>query len=357
LSPGSLKLNVFRRGAEAHDGGADHLRRGAAEDPLRRRVEEHDPSLLVGHDDRVQRELDDGREPRLALPHRLLRLVELGDVLGDGAGAGDTPLLVAERAQRDPGPVEAAVLAPALHLGDEVAPLPEDLSLEPRERVPVLGRVGVEVERAHAAQLLVRVAGDLGTAGIPAPQPTVAPEREVGERCVLVEVAVEGLALTQRALRAQAADLGAGPRCEDAHDREPARTVPHRLVVADREMAHDRARGIDQRHPAVAVDAPVDEGAVRREELLQPLREVRHLSVQHALAGGAGQRDVDVGQEGAAAPERPRPEALAVVRQLRDEGVLRPQGGGEVLHERGEELVARLGFDAFDDRPECRVLR
>src|SRR5439155_4024034 len=40
-----------RRGAEAHDGGADHLRRGAAEDPLRRRVEEHDPSLLVGHDD------------------------------------------------------------------------------------------------------------------------------------------------------------------------------------------------------------------------------------------------------------------------------------------------------------------
>src|SRR5438046_2043463 len=81
-----------------------------------------------------------------------------------------------------------------------------------------------------------------------------------------------------------------GPRREDAHDRQPARALPHGLVVADREMAHDDARGIDQRHPAVAVDAPVAEGAVLREELLQPVGEVRHLPVQHALAGGAGQR-------------------------------------------------------------------
>src|SRR5207245_6675704 len=69
-----------RRGAEARDGGADHVRRGAAEDPLPRRVDEDDPSVLVGHDDRIQRELDDGREPRLALPYRLLRLAELRDV-------------------------------------------------------------------------------------------------------------------------------------------------------------------------------------------------------------------------------------------------------------------------------------
>src|SRR3989454_11310716 len=127
------------------------------------------------------------------------------------------------------GPVEAAVLAPALHLGDQVAPLLEDLPLEPGEGLLVLGRVGVEVERAHAAQLLVRVAGDLAAAGIPAPQPTVAPEREVGERCVLVEVTVEGLALAERALRTQAADLGAGPRCEDAHGRQPERPRPQRL--------------------------------------------------------------------------------------------------------------------------------
>src|SRR5207248_11176349 len=140
--------------------------------------DEHDPTLLVGHDDRVERELDDGREPRLALPHRLLRLAELRDVLGDGAGAGDAPLLVAERAQRDPGPVEAAFLAPALPPGDQIAPLLEDLPLEPGERLPVLGRVGVEVARAHAAQLLVRVAGDLGTAGVPAPQQAIGPERD-----------------------------------------------------------------------------------------------------------------------------------------------------------------------------------
>src|SRR5205823_10585138 len=142
---------------------------------------------------------------------------------------------VAARAQRDPGPVEAAVLAPALHLGDQVAPLLEALPLEPGEGLLVLGRVGVEVARAHAAQLLVRVADHLAAARIPAPQPTVGPEREVGERRVLVEVAVEGLALAERALRAQAADLGAGPRREATHDREPARPVPHGLVVADRE--------------------------------------------------------------------------------------------------------------------------
>src|SRR5439155_4327981 len=134
---------------------------------------------------------------------------------------------------------------------------------------------------------------------------------EVGERRVLVEVAVEGLALAERALRTQAADLGAGPRREDAHDREPARPVPHGLVVADREVAHDDARRIDQRHPAVAVDAPVAEGAVRREELLQPLREVRHLPVQHALAGVPASGTSMLGRKA------PRPQSARVRKRLR----------------------------------------
>ena len=53
---------------------------------------------------------------------------------------------------------------------------------------------------------------------------------------------------------------------------------------------------------------------------------VRHLPVEHRLAGSPGERHRDVGAERSAPPERARPERLAVGRELGDEGVLHLRG-------------------------------
>ena len=165
------------------------------------------------------------------------------------------------------------------------------------------------------------------------------------------------LAGAQLGLGLHPLDLGARPRGEDAHHGKTPRPIRHALVVEDGEMADHRAAGIEQRDPAVAVHAPVDEPPVGGEALLETVGMMRHLAVQHRLARRAGDGELEVVEQPAAPPEGKRPEPLPILGQLRDEGVLHAERHRQVLDEGREEPLAGRGLHAFDDRPERRVLR
>src|SRR5262245_12684942 len=62
--------------------------------------------------------------------------------------------------------------------------------------------------------------------------------------------------LTERTLDTQPLDLSAHVRGKDAHHRNAARTVGHRLVVDDRDMAEDPALRIEHRYAGVALRTP-----------------------------------------------------------------------------------------------------
>ena len=83
---------------------------------------------------------------------------------------------------------------------------------------------------------------------------------------------------------------------------------------------------------------------------------VRHLAVQHRLARRAGDRDLEVVEVAAAAPDRERAEALAVRGQLGDERVRDAERRGQVTHQRREEAAAGLGLDPLHDGAQGAVL-
>ena len=254
------------------------------------------------------------------------------------------------------GPVGAAC-------GDRVGLADEDQGIglraqalegDPQLRQP-LGRS--EPVHRRADRLGGRTAQDALGRGVEDLDAQVVAVAQDAVRRRIDEVRQPLLAGAQRRLGVEPLDLRAGARGEDAHDAEATRAVPHGPVVEDGEMADDDTPGIEERHPAVAVHAPLDQATVGREELLQALRMMGHLAVQDRLARGPGDRELEVGEERAASPERAGPKAQAVRRQLGDEGVLHAERGRQVLHERGEEPLARLGFDPLDDRPERHVVR
>ena len=105
------------------------------------------------------------------------------------------------------------------------------------------------------------------------------------------------------------------------------------------------------------MDPPLDEPPVGGEELLEPVRMMRHPAVQHRLARRPHDRELEIGQERAPPPQCDRAEALPIRGQFGNERVPRAQGPGEVLDERGKEALASCRFDALDDLPERAVLR
>src|SRR5439155_22530392 len=86
-------------------------------------------------------------------------------------------------------------------------------------------------------------------------------------------------------------------------------------------------------------------------------RMVGSLSVEHSLAGGAGQRDLEIGRERAARPERERSEARPVRGKLGHERIGYIERHGQVLHEQGEEPVSSVGDNALHNRAQSCIFR
>src|SRR5712691_6050850 len=84
---------------------------------------------------------------------------------------------------------------------------------------------------------------------------------------------------------------------------------------------------------------------------------VSHLAVEHSLTRRAGQGNFKVRKKITVPPNGPRPKALAVLAEFRDERVLHTECGGQMSHERVEEPLPSLGLDALDDGAEGDVFR
>jgi hypothetical protein len=136
-------------------------------------------------------------------------------------------------------------------------------------------------------------------------------------------------------------------RGEDAHDVERAFAFRHRAVVQDREVTDDASVGVDHRRARVRDRAPLREPVLLWEQLLDTLGVVAHLPAEHVLARRPGERDLEGLAEGAAFPQRQRPEVGPLARQLRHERVLDTQYLGEPTHQRAEERVTGLGLDGL----------
>src|SRR5208282_3639925 len=105
------------------------------------------------------------------------------------------------------------------------------------------------------------------------------------------QVAKAFLALHQRLvhpakciLGPQAFQLGPRSRGEDSHDRKSARSVPHRPLGQDRQVADDGSRRTEQGNAAIALHTPMPKGGVTREELADLFGMMRDLAVQNCFA-------------------------------------------------------------------------
>ena len=92
------------------------------------------------------------------------------------------------------------------------------------------------------------------------------------------------------------------------------------------------------------------------EPLLHAVRVVRHLPAQHAFAGGARQRKLEIGEQLSVAPDRERTEHASFRVELGDERVSDAERLGHAANERPQESLAGLAFDAFDDLAKSNIL-
>src|SRR5262249_29041944 len=138
------------------------------------------------------------------------------------------------------------------------------------------------------------------------------------DRGFVIEVAKEPLVLAQAPADVLALDLRAGTSCEYAQNRQTAR-IAHRSGIEDREVAEHDAAAVQEWHAAVALRLPGSEPVVVGEPLLHAVCVVRHLPSQHPLAGGAGQRKLEIGEQLSVAPNRERAKYASLGVELGDE--------------------------------------
>ncbi len=132
--------------------------------------------------------------------------------------------------------------------------------------------------------------------------------------------------------------------------------IAHRPGIEDRQVAEHDTVPIQERHAAVALRLPGGEPWVVGKPLLHAIRVVRHLPAQHALAGCAGQRQLEVGEQLPVTPNCQRTKHASLGVELGDEGVGDAQRLGHAADERPQESLTGFAFDAFDDLAQRNVL-
>ncbi len=162
-----------------------------------------------------------------------------------------------------------------------------------------------------------------------------------------------GERLPQPLVGPEALDLRPRPRREGPQHRHHRARLAQRPVVEHRQVAGDLMGGIPHRDPDEALRPDVDQVAIPRK---QPL-EVRMVDDRLSFDGEPARRRrhvvLDVLREVVALPVREHPDASGPIRHaLGEEGVAHVQGGGEVAHQRVEEVAAGDRCGALRDRPE-----
>ena len=121
-------------------------------------------------------------------------------------------------------------------------------------------------------------------------------------------------------------------------------------------MADDGSGRIKQGNPAIALDAPLLEAGVRREELADPFGMMRGPCRSETASHGVPvEGSLEVFNEFSASPHRMRSKPQAISQQLGDEGVLAAECRCQVLNERVEETIASFRFNSLDDLAQRRV--
>jgi hypothetical protein len=225
-----------------------------AESALGRRVELHDPSLVVDADDAVERGFEHRRLARLALAQSLLSLLARRDVPADAAVAAELALLVEDRraAHADVAQHPVRPDARALQLAERLARRQHRLVLRPGTRQ---GRHVLELPARLADRRLPGVSGQI-----------IGLCRKVGKAQVLVLLPVpvggkRGQAAEARFARAQrvggelaVGDVGGGAR--------PAHRLAGGIAQAHGDHVHP-AQVAARQDPQLQVKARGFAGVVR----------------------------------------------------------------------------------------------
>ncbi len=162
--------------------------------------------------------------------------------------------------------------------------------------------------------------------------------------------------MAQRILGLKTFQLGARSGSKDSHDRESARSVPHRPLGQDRQVADNGVGRIEQRNAAIALDTPPFKTGVGGEELADTFGMISGLAVQDCFARSPVEGDFEVFLEASASPDGTRPKPRTISEELRNEGVLAFECGCEVSDERVEKPIAGFRLHPFDDLAQRRVV-